>query len=301
MRLRRGGPIIWTLLVVVALTACTSFETRDGLYRDATSVEVSTIGEEASVIDDVADDELEILDEAIALGGIGEAGFDLGGFTEAGGNFITMLNNDVITHLQDDSDYMVYDKMAVVVNDDLMSVVSVELEHLMQFDPGTWQNRRTEYTGGDGYINSSFREKDGTFIYKLSYNDQSGSHKEVTVTYDSFMERYDYVSESFNTEGELSYKVWQQYASDGFGGYYYQALRHSVLDNMERASFSWFDGGNYETYISPTVEGVRLSSLPFDLMKELPSELEELVDGFEAPGYFERMEGGFDYQSTAEE
>jgi len=296
MRLRRGGPVIGALIVVVALTACTSFETRDGLYRDATSEEVSTGSEETVALDEAVDAEVDIFDGEIALGGMPREGFNLGTFTEIGGNFITMLNKDIMTYLKDDSDYRVYDKMAVVVNDDLMSVVSVELEHLMQFDPGTWQNRRTEYTGGDGYIISSFEEMDGTFIYNISYHDQSGSLKEVTVTYDSFREGYDYVSESFNTEGELSYKVWQQYASDGFGGYYYQALRHSVLDNMERASFSWFDGASYQTYISPTVEGVQLSGLPLDLMEGLPGDLSELVDGFEAFGYFERLEGSFDYQ-----
>lgn len=283
------------VMLVLSLIGCTSFETKDGLYR-AAEEETPETSIEAIVIEE---DVIDIMDEDIALGGLDmpNVGFDLRRFTGLGSVFVDQLSADVEEAIKEEDAYQTYDLLRGVPNDDLMSVVTIEFEHMIQFDEGTWTDRRSDYSSGNGYIMSTFTEVDGVYYYDLSYNDDSGAFKEITVVYNGLLDRYDYVSESYNKNGELSYKVWQQFCGNDEGGYYYQALRHSVIDNKERTSFSYFDNLSYETYITPTQEGLKLSGLIYDLYKGVPESLEMMVTGYEATGHFSKsMDGEFFYE-----
>ncbi len=295
--MKKGKVLSYMMVVmlVFGLTSCTSFETRDGLYRvaeeEAPEITIDAI--------DIEEDVIDIMDEDVALGGFDmpSVGFDLGRFTGLASVFVDQLSADIEGNLLDKDAYETYDLLAIVPKDDLMSVVTIELEHLIQFDDNTWTDRRSDYSSGNGYTISTFTEADGVYYYDLSYNDDSGAFKEITVVYNSLLKRYDYVSESYNKNKELSYKVWQQFCESDEGGYYYQALRHSVIDDMERTSFSYFDNISYETYITPTQQGVKLTGLIYDLYKGVPESLEMMVTGYEAAGYFSKsMDGEFLYE-----
>lgn len=294
--------LLLTITLVLALASCGSYRSRDGLYRVAEEEQVLTEIETKIEAATIEEEFLDIFDEDIALSDpqmISE-GFVLGRFTEMASGFVEWLREDVELNLKEDEAYESYDLLTIVPKDDLMSVVNVEVEHLMQFDHGTWTQRRSEYPGGNGYIVSTFSEIGGVYYYDLTYNDDSGASKVVTVVYDSLLDRFDYVSESFNNEQELSYKVRQQYCRHEDGGYYYQALRHSVIDNLERASFSYFDETSYVTYITPTKVGMQLQGFIADLYQNVPNDLEQMIVGYEAGGHFSHTEEqGFKYELSS--
>ena len=280
------------LVLIIILTSCTSFKTRDGLYKVAKDG-----APEATIDARPIEDELDILDEEIALGGIDVPliGFDFGPFTDMGTYFVDRLSGDVDLKLKEDKDYLIYDLLASVPKDDLMSVVHIDLAYLMQFDEGTWTDRRTDYPSGDGYSLSTFSQDEGVYSFDLSYKDTSGDTREIKVVYDSRLERYNYVSESYDAAGVLSYQVWQQFCKSD-EGFYYQAIRHSVVDDRERACFSYFDNNAYETYITPTEENIKLSGFIYDLYESVPENLTMMVTGYEAVSHVSNnTEVGFIY------
>lgn len=289
-------PFILVVVVVFSFSSCTSFRTRDGVYRVA-DTELAEIETETETIEDevVSSELIDIMDEGLALG-VPEMAMpvlDLSYFTNMGSSFLDQLKGDVAANLSEDQAYASYERLTIVPKDDLMSVMAVELAYFMDGGQGEWTDRRRDYPSGNGYTLSSFSENEGILTYDLTYKDNSGTMKTVGVTYNRIEDCFDYVSESFDGEGVLIYKVWQQFARSFDGGYFYQALRHSIADDMERASFSYFDGSSYETYIRSTEDGSQLEGFSYDLYKGHPEDLETLMKAYQPTVYFSNngMEG----------
>lgn len=284
------------LIVLGLLSGCTSFETEESLYAEKEEVIETEI--------DTLDDELvDIDDDEIALGGLGfiTESFNVSDFTGEADAYTDRLMNDIDEHLNGVGDYDQYLEVAKVPKDDLMAVVNIELEYMMQYDQGTWTDRRSDYLNGEGYSVSSFENVEGIYNYDITYNDQTGAYKVIKVRYDSVLERYDYTSESFNEAGVLSYAVRQQFCRDDEGGYYYQAVRQGVVDGFERVAFSHFNTVDYTAYIRPATQMSLAKAFPFDLYEEVPDSIDMLTDGIVGLQSFSNQKGKFDYKVVEQE
>ena len=132
------------------------------------------------------------------------------------------------------------------------------------------------------------------YHYDVTYVDIAGSYRAVKVIYNHVLDRYDYTSDSYNNDGQLTYQAKQQFCKSG-DGYYYQALRHSLLDEMERASFSYFDDKVYTVYVKPNSEGIDYQNFVIDIYDEEPKGHEALVEGLGDLTYLKRSSLGFSY------
>lgn len=277
------------MVLLLTVVSCTSFETKDGLYEESEVVEDG--------IDIMEEEMVDILDDEVALGAFDliVEGFDLSGFTEAADSFADQLYTDVEEELVDEEDYEMYLSMVQVPKNDLMAVVNVELEYLLQYDDGFWTERRSEYNNGKGYSVSSFQTIDNVYMYDITYNDNAGARRVLNIRYDTLQERYDYTSESYNSEGVLSYLVKQQFCRDDEGGYYYQAIRQGVSDGFERVSFSHFTDNGYVTYIRPATKVDFALGFSFNLYEDVPDDIDLLTLGFEQLESFSRSGSEFNY------
>ncbi len=274
------------ILLLLLLVGCSELDTK--------------LDEKVEVQDpiDIVVTEDEIIDEELPLANPLEYDnrFDLGVFTDLAHNYVNQMGQDIEDNLDKDEDYVLYSDLALVPYNDLMAVVNVELEYLMQFDKGEWSNREDDYPNGNGMTISSFSKTGDVFEYEITYRDNTGSYKQVEVLYNDVLDRFDYYCESYNNDGVLSYVVSQQFCSDGNSGYYYQALRHSILDDMERASFSYFNQDGYMCYAKANSEGIDFESFVIDLFEEVPNNNEDMIKGYGGLSYLQNNELGLSYE-----
>ena len=276
------------LLVVTFLGGCTALETNESLFAD------QVIEEDFESLDETF---LDIEDEEIALGGPGfmMESFDLSRFTSMADGYTNRLINDIGDRLNESKVADNYRELAQVPKDDLMAIMNIELEYMMHYDDGTWTNRRSDYLNGQGYSVSSFDQKDGIYNYEITYNEYTGSYKVASVRYDGFLEQFDYSSESYDQEGVLSYVVSQQFCRDDEGGYYYQALRQSIVDGVERVSFAHFNDTEYKAYIRTATKTTLVDGFSFNLYEKVPENIDMLTGGFADLKSFSHMDGEFTY------
>ncbi len=242
------------------------------------------------------DDAQQVDTKTAAAKKLGSGNFDLEPFTQAAGDYVDQVSDDIDASYGDDDAYFDIIGLSMVTNDDLMAIVNIELEYLMEMNTGTWENKESLYPNGKGKSLSSMALNGDVYEYNISYQDNSGSHKEIVCRYNSALDRLEYMSKDYNDSDVLMIEVWQQYCNDGSGGYYYQTLRHHHLDGLERAAFQYFNGNDYRSYIKGNTEGQTIGGLVVNIFEEMPNSPLEMIAGLEAMALFENKDGVLTYQ-----